>query len=319
MHTPNSNCVAVLLATFNGEVYLEKQIDSLKKQKGVCVHLFWWDDGSTDRTKELLSTQKDLLIDYRGYGRNLGPNRAFLFLLENPKLESFSNFAFCDQDDVWLENKLHNGINYIKKNPECVLYSTKRIILRGEEIRAEKFPRDAHNLSFEELIFENKCYGNTLIFDQRLRMQFLGIDTHGFQMPHDWLLARIALAIGLVYVDSDAQIIYRLHSSNVTGKRVFTDLKYLRLTSISTASNYYLYEYERLLGHLADSKIESLQTSLILSRIINKSRILQKKKILSFRSNPWLNLFFIFFVLLNLVPSFKIRSEVGISERKGLV
>ena len=46
--------VAVILCTYNGEVYLKSQIDSILNQDSILVEIFARDDGSTDRTLEIL-------------------------------------------------------------------------------------------------------------------------------------------------------------------------------------------------------------------------------------------------------------------------
>ena len=101
--------VLVMLSTYNGEKFLAQQLDSLYKQKKVDVFILVRDDGSNDKTLEILNQYKDK------YGKmivlaqsNIGVAQSFFSLMyyavtEMPK---FDFYAFCDQDDVWFENKL---------------------------------------------------------------------------------------------------------------------------------------------------------------------------------------------------------------------
>ena len=64
--------VTVLISTYNGEKYLEEQIDSIVKQEGVNVKIFVRDDGSTDGTQKLLNQFQEKGILYRQGSRKKG-------------------------------------------------------------------------------------------------------------------------------------------------------------------------------------------------------------------------------------------------------
>jgi glycosyltransferase involved in cell wall biosynthesis len=103
--------VCVLLSTYNGEAHLEAQLESLKTQNGVTVDLHVRDDGSTDRTCEILRRHAGLWPGLAGIvpNDNLGPARSFLALLRSAP-DKFEHYAFCDQDDVWMPDKLVRAI-----------------------------------------------------------------------------------------------------------------------------------------------------------------------------------------------------------------
>ena len=108
---PMKEKVLVLMSTYNGEQYLQQQIDSIITQKNVDVELLVRDDGSTDKTIDILKDyqQKGLLSYYAG--ENLKPQLSFLHLLRHAPECKY--YAFADQDDVWLEDKLSSGIEAI--------------------------------------------------------------------------------------------------------------------------------------------------------------------------------------------------------------
>ena len=100
--------VAILLCTFNGGRFLSEQLDSLEAQSHQNWLLIASDDGSTDQTLKILRQyqkkwpQGKLIIRS---GPQKGVCQNFLSLACDPELQADYS-AFCDQDDVWLPEKL---------------------------------------------------------------------------------------------------------------------------------------------------------------------------------------------------------------------
>lgn len=98
--------VAILMATYNGAKYLGEQLDSLFSQTFADWHLYVHDDGSTDDTLRIIDDYarkhpgRMTLMDYPSQG---GPCRNFLSMLQ--RIEA-PYYMFCDQDDVWLPEKI---------------------------------------------------------------------------------------------------------------------------------------------------------------------------------------------------------------------
>lgn len=100
--------VAVLMSTYNGEKYLSEQIDSILKQKDVRVRLLVRDDGSQDRTAKILERyRREGHLEWT-QGENLGYTESFMQLCTHAPQADF--YAFADQDDVWLPEKLKSAI-----------------------------------------------------------------------------------------------------------------------------------------------------------------------------------------------------------------
>jgi len=102
-----SEIVEVLLATFNGESFLREQIDSVLTQDYPHLRVLARDDGSSDGTVEIL---KDYQKRFPDRVRLLptdkptgSPKRNFLKLMH---ASSADYVCFCDQDDVWLPDKV---------------------------------------------------------------------------------------------------------------------------------------------------------------------------------------------------------------------
>lgn len=106
--------IEILLATYNGEKYLNEQIDSIINQTYKNWKLLIRDDGSEDRTLEILKEYEkrderiSILRDNKG---NLGFVKNFEELLKNSSEEFI---MFSDQDDYWLENKIEKYIGVLE-------------------------------------------------------------------------------------------------------------------------------------------------------------------------------------------------------------
>lgn len=100
--------ILVLMSTFNGEKFIREQIESILAQENVNIKLLVRDDGSTDKTLDILNEYKNKgKLNYY-IGKNLGPQLSFMHLLQNAPYCEY--YAFADQDDVWLKDKLSTAI-----------------------------------------------------------------------------------------------------------------------------------------------------------------------------------------------------------------
>ena len=113
MKTTNPS-ILVLMSTYNGELYLPEQIESIMQQKDVNVSLLIRDDGSKDNTenivKQFQGKYPNRIDFYRG--KNLGPAKSYLDLIKTAK--KYEYYAFADQDDYWEKEKLNRAISKIK-------------------------------------------------------------------------------------------------------------------------------------------------------------------------------------------------------------
>lgn len=154
--------VCVLMSTYNGESYLQEQVNSILKQS-VPVELYIRDDGSVDKTTDII---KDYISRYANIhfirdNRNLGPAISFMTMLY--QIDGYSYYAFTDQDDIWKVDKLKVDIESCK-NTEASLYCSNQIIYKDKIECGMRFIKEPpHNPI--SIIFNNYISGCTMVMN----------------------------------------------------------------------------------------------------------------------------------------------------------
>lgn len=214
----NKHKVAVLLATYNGEPWVEDQINSIINQKDVDVFIFASDDQSTDKTVDILKNHKKhirILPQIKSGGAALN----FFRLIKDSPTFDFDYIALADQDDIWDEFKLIRAINLIDKfNVDAYSSSYTAFWENGRKIYKNK-----SGFKKFDFIFESPGPGCTFvmkrhIFDS-LRNQ-VNKKSHLLKYInfHDSLIYFFARANGFKWhIDDASYIYYRQHKSNVLG------------------------------------------------------------------------------------------------------
>jgi len=210
--------VKILISTFNGEQYLEEQLKSLLKQKNVEVKIQVRDDGSTDRTQEILERYKKAGKLEWYSGRNIGPARSYMELIYGVAESEY--YAFCDQDDVWLEDKLEKATKKLSEYPEnipALYYGLPQLV--DEELRKIEAPKSSKDrmLDFNSALIESNATGCTMVFNASLLTQ-LKKGIPDYIAMHDRWAHKVCIAVkGHLYFDENVPILYRQHSKNVVG------------------------------------------------------------------------------------------------------
>ena len=208
--------VRILLSTYNGEKYLREQIASLKAQEGVETEIFVRDDGSADSTLDILRemSSKGVLDFYTG--ENMGPARSFMDLLS--KTSEADYYAFSDQDDVWMPDKLSTAISALERqgySPGLYLGQTQ-----PTDDTLQKLPyRSVEPIgTFGESLVYEFAAGCTMVLNKPLR-NILTTYKPDYLSMHDVWIYSVALALGAnVYYDHTAHILYRQHGQNAIGQ-----------------------------------------------------------------------------------------------------
>ncbi|HEO3389688.1 TPA: glycosyltransferase family 2 protein [Streptococcus agalactiae] len=215
--------VNILMATYNGEKFLAQQIESIQKQTFKEWNLLIRDDGSSDKTCDIIRnfTAKDSRIRFinENEHHNLGVIKSF-FTLVNYEVADF--YFFSDQDDVWLPEKLSVSLEAAKHKASDVpllVYTDLKVvnqelnILQDSMIRAQS--HHANTTLLPELT-ENTVTGGTMMINHALAEKWF---TSNDILMHDWFLALLAASLGeIIYLDLPTQL-YRQHDNNVLGAR----------------------------------------------------------------------------------------------------
>lgn len=220
--------VNILLASYNGERFIGAQLDSLINQSYKNWQLYIRDDGSSDETLNIIKEyqQKDLRIhlitDELG---NLGSCQNFSVLMNTVRNEN-EYTMFCDQDDVWLPNKIEvtfNKMRQIEKEftsqTPLLVYTNFQYVDKELKIIQSKKNYSAvkvKHLNFNHLLAQNPVYGCTMMLNKALNQL---IDTiPAAAKNHDYWVALAASAFGKIVYVPQSTVFYRQHQLNVSGQ-----------------------------------------------------------------------------------------------------
>ncbi len=208
--------VTILLATFQGEKFLEDQLQSLASQKNVSVRVVINDDGSTDGTLDIIEKWKNTgLITKVSLSNKLGPSLVFQRLLMDNTDNEY--IAFSDQDDIWDSNKLYEQIQLVPKNKPTLIF-TNRIFLskNGKESKSLNYRKI--NPNFRNALVENVSPGNTILINReaanKLSLHYQPDITH----YDSWFYLVMSATGDVVHLDKNL-VKYRLHDDNLVGLR----------------------------------------------------------------------------------------------------
>ena len=218
----------ILLSTYNGERYIVELLDSLIAQTYTDWTLTVRDDGSTDRTVDIISGyrqkygKKINLLDNR---ENIGSIKSFELLLQQSSAEYV---MLCDQDDVWMPDKIMLSLKKMKEEekegtsiPRLIftdLYVTDEHlkITNYSYLRQNRIRLDL-NLKFNHICVANCVAGCTMMLNRAAVNIVLPFPD---KIPvHDWWIAAMVAKHGKLTCINRATILYRQHGNNQYGSR----------------------------------------------------------------------------------------------------
>ena len=215
--------INILMATFQGGAYLERQLESISLQSYTNWRLIISDDGSTDDTLAIISEFSKRVdqpvIILRGPGKGL--TRNFFHLINSIEFRDKNELiAFSDQDDVWLPKKLESAVNYFKLIDKLAiphLYCGRTRIADASLNLIKQSDVPERNLEFGNALLQNVASGNTMVFNSVLLGMLKKIPVD-YPIWHDWTAYQVAAGCGgMVYYDRSPQVLYRQHDRNVIG------------------------------------------------------------------------------------------------------
>lgn len=257
--------IDILMATYNGEKYIEEQINSIISQTYTDWNLLIRDDKSSDRTVKKLEEleKKDsrikIIRDRKG---NLGIVKNFEELLNNSKEDYV---MFSDQDDIWNEDKLDiyiNKINEVKKkdiSDFIFLMHSNAVLNNGKSFIQKKFLKN----NFNNLFFNYFVQGATVLITKEFKEFILPfpkeayIHDRYFHLVSDFFFDRIFL--------DERTMFYRQHDNNQIGAK--NDLKRLLSKQFFESRDRQLIEllYKRYKNRLSKEKTDKINDYLFIT------------------------------------------------------
>ena len=231
--------VHILMATLNGAAYIHEQLNSLLAQTHGDWVLHASDDGSDDTTRALLagfSHTHPGRLAHMAHGPGRGHAANFLSLLATTP--SGATAAFCDQDDIWLPQKLANAVAALAVCDAPTLYCTARWVYHTgtPPTVIDGFPHCRP--SFANALIQNIASGNTVVLNPaavQLLQQALGLIRQGDVLHHDWLCYQLITgAGGRVIYDPTPSLYYRQHGQNLIGEGTSPKARLKRAQSVLT-------------------------------------------------------------------------------------
>lgn len=210
------------MSTYNGDKYIKEQIESILCQKDMDINIIIRDDGSTDNTVNII---KNYIANYDNIelieGKNFGCEESFnqlcFYALEN-KTTDF--YAFCDQDDIWMPNKITRAVtmlnNFNEASPNLYFSNLSLVTENLEPIRNIYKNDDVGDYKQQSLI-QIFTYGCTCVFN-RVALDYYCKPKNNHCRHDHWIYIICAL-LGNVIYDKNSYILYRQHSDNVSGAK----------------------------------------------------------------------------------------------------
>ena len=212
--------ISIVLATYNGSRYLEELLKSLHEQIVPFDEIIVIDDDSSDGTVEILNRMKDDRYKIYINQENIGVLKSFE---KGLKLAKFDLICLCDQDDIWIKEKL--SVLEREIGSYSLIYSDVKIKSEVGSNRKVSF-RDMNPLfgldTRSELFLESLCFhsfilGCSVMFKRDVLSNALPLVESN--RNHDWWIAINAALAGGVKFFPEALVIYRLHDKNVSIKQ----------------------------------------------------------------------------------------------------
>ncbi len=290
--------VDILLATYNGALFLERQLNSILTQTHTNWHLYIRDDGSIDNSRAILNyylgqyPDKITIIEGQINTQKAKGNFSLLMNYSTAKY-----ILFCDQDDIWLNNKVEISLQKIlaieKTTPNIPIYvfSDLKVIDSNDHIiHKSLWERDGLNskfISLNRLLVQNVPYGCATIINKPLLN--LGKNIPHEALLHDHWLALLAAAKGRIASISEPTILHRIHDKNTS--RANNPHKKERsedIRSMVTNKNFLNYfvklqnQAAALLQRLREKNLLDNETEMILTDFINlrQMNIIKRKLVM---------------------------------------
>lgn len=271
--------VVVVMSSYNGEKHIERQIASIFNQKNVDVTCYIRDDGSTDNTcnilRELTKKYSNLIVNYAS---NIGWQKSFLKALTNAPQGDY--YAFSDQDDVWMPEKLEESIKELEKhdNNKALLFHCNRISCNENLTpNPQQAPKISQPLSKENALTQEFAQGCSIVINQ-IAKELVCKHLPQKSVPHDFWTGLICYYFGEVYYSNTPLFYHINHGYNVTTTGNIKASQKKRLINFIHGKGYINIADELLIGY--KDLLSEKEKKLLFIVANNKNNIGNKLKLI---------------------------------------
>ena len=250
--------ISVVMGTYNGEKFIDKQLNSIINQSLKPKEIIIIDDFSTDKTRMILEKYQKLDSSIKIVHNNQNEGHFSTFL--KGILMSEGDYIFLsDQDDIWDLKKIEKMVDILEKNEEIVLLRSNSIFI-DEKDQIIKKPKNKKKLK-EISRKKNWAFwgsGYEMVFLSTIRVLLKKIDINLLKKfeYHDVMIGMLAPMIGDVFFSEEELNYHRLHSSNVTRKITSKSLNYKKINKLNLLEKH-KERYKSLLEILKIIKIKN--------------------------------------------------------------
>lgn len=211
--------ISVAMAAYNGERFIEEQLQSILDQDHAVDEIVVVDDNSSDTTRNLVVTlmQKHPQLQLITHERNMGTNRSF----EDAIRACSGDVIFiADKDDIWMPHKVSRMLSEHERNPRGLLCSDAIVFSSTGEISASELHFHGHQRPYVNpvALTITSCYpGHNMMLTKEFVSDALPFPE--VTLYDHWLAVRAALRNQLGYLP-EPLVRHRIHDANqVHGKR----------------------------------------------------------------------------------------------------
>ena len=257
--------IAIIIATYNGEKYINELLESLVNQTYQNFRCYIHDDGSSDQTLEICLRYQEaypenfLVLNYPASG---GSKENFFSIIKYV-VEPY--MMFCDQDDIWLPKKIELSLKKIKElefsynSKPLIVFSDLKIVDSNLNVLHNSycnFKKVRKNISFRDSLIQGIIPGCACILNRKLYSILNTYKNVNNIYMHDWWALALCLGVGGHYdIVEEPLILYRQHSNNTLG---------VKKANFFTAVRHVIKEY--LTGELKAKKAEWVMRSINISK-----------------------------------------------------
>jgi len=222
--------IKIIISTYNGERFLDEQINSIFDQRYYEWVISIRDDNSVDNTQSIVeifsnkSPNKVVIVkDFLG---NLNVKESYSLLMQQ---EDVDYLLFCDQDDVWLPDKIDKTLAAMRAAEErfgaetpLLIHTDLCVVDRDLQPIAPSFWKYQNlnprlGMKLNRVMPQNVVTGCTVMINRPLVK--IAAPIHEGAIMHDWWLALVAVLFGQVVYLDEATVLYRQHGENSIGAK----------------------------------------------------------------------------------------------------